>query len=81
MVEVFGFALNWGICRWGVQAITSGGSSTVWLYGLIVGILIKKLKFSDVPDPKSNRYFTKLLQMVSLVFLVCLWPNFNQITT
>lgn len=46
MLEVFAFSINWGICRWGVQAITSGGASTVWLFGIIFAMLIKRLKFA-----------------------------------
>lgn len=45
MIEVFFFALNWGICRWGINAITGGGAMTVWLFGLVFAACIRKIRY------------------------------------
>jgi hypothetical protein len=48
MIEVFVYALNWGICRWGIQALTGGGGMTIWLFGLLFACGIKKFYLPDI---------------------------------
>jgi hypothetical protein len=45
MIEVFFFALNWAICRWGINAITGGGAINVWMFGLVFAAAIRKMRF------------------------------------
>lgn len=48
MIEVFFFALNWGICRWGINAITGGGAFNIWLFGLIFASCIRKMRYPEL---------------------------------
>ena len=45
MVEGFIYALNFGICRWAIEAISGGGSITIWLFAYIFAAGIKKMKY------------------------------------
>ena len=79
MVEVFVYALNWGICRWGINAITGGGGITIWLFAYIFAACIKKMKYPDLNEQTNTRYFTQSLQLISLVIIVICWPAFNSL--
>jgi len=79
MIEVFFFALNWGICRWGINAITGGGAINIWLFGLIFAACIRKLRYEDFRETNSSKYFTKTLQVISLVIVIITWPSINQL--
>ena len=79
MVEVFVYALNWGICRWGINAITGGGGITIWLFAYIFAVCIKKMKYPDLNEQTNTRYFTQSLQLISLVIIVICWPAFNSL--
>lgn len=79
MIEVFFYALNWGICRWGINAITGGGAMTVWLFGLTFAACIRKVRYPELKETNSSKYFTKTLQLISLVIVVITWPTLNQL--
>lgn len=80
MLEVFFFAANWGICRWGINAVTSGGAMTVWLFGMTFAAGIKRMRYVDLQYTYSMKYFTKSLQVIALIILILFWPSFNQLT-
>lgn len=79
MLEVFAFALNWGICRWGINAITGGGGMTIWMFGLLYAIAIKKFYFLEAKNTENARYFTKTFQLIGIVIMIITWPSFNQL--
>lgn len=79
MLEVFAFALNWGICRWGVNALTGGGGMTIWMFGILYAIGIKKFYFLEAKNAENARYFTKTFQLIGIVVMVITWPSFNQL--
>ena len=81
MFEVFAYALNWAICRWGINALTGGGGMTVWLFGLIYVCLVKKIRFPDLKDQESSKYFTKTIQLIGIMVIIISWPSFNSLTT
>lgn len=77
MIECFFFALNWGICRWGIGAITGGGAMNVWMFGLVFACCIRRFRYPDIRETNNAKYFTKTLQLISLVILIITWPSFN----
>ena len=79
MIEVFVYALNWGICRWGINAITGGGGITIWLFAYIYAAGIKKMKYPDFKETNNTRYFTMTLQLIGLVVVIITWPSFNSL--
>jgi F0F1-type ATP synthase assembly protein I len=80
IVESFFFALNWGVCSWGVKAITGGGAATVWLFGFVFAGCVKRMRFPGIGrEATSSKYFTKTLQVVALIIVVILWPTLNQL--
>jgi hypothetical protein len=52
---------------------------TIWLFGLIFGTCIKKIKYDRYKDPNTSKYFTKTLQVISLIIVIIIWPSFNQL--
>lgn len=79
MIEAFAYALNWGICRWGLNAITGGGGITIWLFAYIYAAAIKKMKYPDFRETNNVKYFTMTLQLIGLVVVIITWPSFNSL--
>lgn len=79
MIEVFAFALNWGICRWGLNVITGGGGITIWLFAYIFASAVRKMRYPTLYEINNARYFTMLLQIIGLVVVIICWPAFNSL--